>query len=132
MKLSELFDLREKVETRVNQYWTYWSVSIFAVCGWIFTGTAQDSLNKETAPLIATGLLVFFISNLVVLKNATEFVMSVESEIALRSTESEFKSEQFKRILLKRDTKLRLLLTIFLHLVVDLVLLCAVFISGFS
>lgn len=131
MEMSELFDLREKVENRVNQYWTYWSVSIFAVCGWMFTESAEK-LDGAISIFIAAGLIVFFVANLSVLKTATEFAMSVNEEIASRVNESNFNSDKFNDVLLKSDIKYRLQLTVALHLGVDSVLIIALIMVGFS
>ncbi|MDC5807919.1 hypothetical protein OPW36_11920 [Vibrio europaeus] len=59
MTFSELFSCRESVESRVNQYWTFWSVAVFAVCGWLFSGE-QPKFSPEEAWLIVLGLAVFF------------------------------------------------------------------------
>ena len=37
MELKDLLDLHEKLEMRINAYWTYWSVAILALGGWLFT-----------------------------------------------------------------------------------------------
>ncbi|MCW8330949.1 hypothetical protein MD588_19325 [Photobacterium sp. SDRW27] len=131
MTLSELFDLREKIESRVNQYWTYWSVSIFAVCGWMFTD-ATAKPDGPTSILIAIGLMAFFTANLSVLKTATELAMSVKEEIALKASDANFLSETFTTVLMKSDIKFRVQLTIALHLAVDLVLLFALLTIGHS
>lgn len=124
MSLFELFDLREKIESRVNQYWTYWSISIFAVCGWIFAESSKG-LDPISYILISLGMLVFFIANISVLKTSTELAMSITDEIALKVAADKFHSQKLNETLLKEDMKYRVNLTIVMHLVIDLVMLFA-------
>ncbi|WP_261858926.1 hypothetical protein [Photobacterium sanguinicancri] len=106
-------------------------MSIFAVCGWMFTESAEK-LDGVMSIFIAAGLIVFFVANLSVLKTATEFAMSVKEEIASRVNESNFNSDKFNDVLLKSDIKYRLQLTVALHLGVDSVLIIALVMVGFS
>lgn len=124
MSLFELFDLREKIEARVNQYWTYWSISIFAVCGWIFAESSKG-LDPFSYILISLAMLVFFIANISVLKTSTELAMSITDEIALKVAADKFHSQKLNETLLKEDMKYRVNLTIIMHLVIDLVILFA-------
>ncbi len=47
MELKKLLDLHEKIESRINAYWTYWAVAIFAIAGWLFSG--KQVLSREQA-----------------------------------------------------------------------------------
>lgn len=124
MTLPELFSLRESIESRVNQYWTFWSVSIFAVCGWLFS-QPNLHLGKLESRLIALGLLAFFIANLSVLINSTKLSLLVYNEICTKACESSL-SQNLKEKLPQGRVKFRLELTIALHLIIDLALISLV------
>lgn len=130
MTLAELFTLKETVETRVNQYWTFWSISIFAVCGWLYTDSAQ-ALKKEDAALIALGLMVFFVANLSVLVNATRFVLAIHDEICTQANNSHV-SLAFKQKLPQGHLSTRLQLTVVLHIIIDLALISSVIVKGWT
>ena len=53
MELKDLLDLHEKLETRINAYWTYWSVAILAMGGWLFT--SGKGLSHGEAIALAIG-----------------------------------------------------------------------------
>ncbi len=97
----------------------------------MFTESAEK-LDGSMSILIAAGLIVFFVANLSVLKEATEFAMCVKEEISLKVNESSCNSDKFNDLLLRSDTKYRLQITIFLHLAVDLLLVIALIMVGFS
>lgn len=125
MELKELLDLHEKLETRINAYWTYWSVAIFAIAGWLFSG--KQTLAHEQAVGIAIGAAVFFSANLGVLWPATRLATGVRDEIRLKSREISFLSTKLAGAFAEDSLLFRLQLTFGLHLVVDTVVLWALF-----
>ena len=125
MELKELFDIQEKLESRINAYWTYWSVAIFAIGGWLFSG--KQSLSQQQSLAIAIGVSAFFLANLGVLWPATRLVIGIRDEIRLRANECDFLSLKLSQAFTKNSLAFRLELTLILHIVVDLVLLWALF-----
>ncbi len=128
MDLSELFSLRETIESRVNQYWTFWSVSIFAVTGWLFTDSS-GYLDKLNSIFVVLGLIVFFAANLSVLLNSTTLSINVHDEICEKAQSSDL-SDSFKYQVSKGRLKYRLELTFLMHIAIDLIIVVAVLVTG--
>lgn len=125
MELKDLIDLNEKLESRINAYWTYWSVAIFAIAGWLFSG--KQSLSPEQAKGISVAVMVFFFANLGVLWPATRLATGVRDEIRLKTKEISFLSKKLSATFAEDGLAFRLQLTVALHLVVDGVVLWALF-----
>jgi len=123
MELKELLDLHEKLESRINAYWTYWSVAIFAIAGWLFSG--KQSLEPEQAIGIAIAMIVFFSANLGVLWPATRLVTGIRDEIRLKAQKLSFESTKLTQAFAENRLTFRLQLTFVLHVVVDCVVLWA-------
>jgi ABC-type transport system involved in multi-copper enzyme maturation permease subunit len=119
MKGFELFDLREKIESRINQYWTYWSGVVLAVGTWLFSSFQPKG---EQLIVLMLALFVFFIANLYMIWNSTELSMGLKNEISLRSISDEYESSELKLVLAKNDFRFRLILSILLHVGIDLAL----------
>lgn len=130
MTLSELFTLREGVESRINQYWTFWSVTIFAVCGWLFTDSAKH-VEEIASIFIAIGLIIFFLANLSVLTTATKFSLLVHDEICQQVNKSEL-SDSFKYQMPHSRVKNRVELTIIMHCIIDLALITVLLLKGWK
>src|SRR5688572_15537007 len=112
MDLKELFDLHEKLETRVNAYWTYWSVVVLAVCGWVLGAKGLSPIYSKP---IALGLSMFFLGNLLVLWPATKLVIGVRDEIRFKSKDDAALSPQFALVLGSQTLRHRLAGTIAMH-----------------
>jgi hypothetical protein len=79
MPLKDLLDLLDKLESRVNTYWNFYSVAVFATAGWLI---AKDkSFSPTAASAIAAGLVAFFAANLSVIHHAETRILAIESEI---------------------------------------------------
>ena len=124
MELKDLLDLHEKLETRINAYWTYWSVAILAMGGWLFTSGRGLSHGQEIA--LAIGAAVFFLANLGVLWSATRLVTGVRDEIRMKSKAATFGSPRLAAAFAQDDMAFRLQLTLVLHLAIDAVVLWAI------
>jgi hypothetical protein len=125
MELKDLIDLNENLESRINAYWTYWSVAIFAIAGWLFSG--KQSLSHEQAIGISIAVMVFFFANLGVLWPATRLATGVRDEIRLKTKEVSFFSKKLSAAFAEDSLAFRLQLTVALHLAVDCVVLWALF-----
>jgi len=123
VELKDLLDLHEKLETRINAYWTYWSIAILAIGGWLFT--SGKSLTETQAIGVAIGAAVFFLANLGVLWPATKLAIGVRDEIRLKSKTLEFNSTKLAAAFAEETLAFRLQLTLVLHLVIDGVVLWA-------
>jgi hypothetical protein len=123
MKIFQLLDLLEKTESRVNQYWTYWSTVVLGVSSWLI---ARGKLcDIEIIVPVALGTSAFLTANFMALKSATKVAVSIRDEIRLSSSEVDeyFVSESMKQMLIKGDMRYRLNVTIYLHLIIDVALL---------
>ena len=125
MDLKELLDLHEVIESRINAYWTYWSVAIIAVAGWLFSN--ETPLPKQPLLQIAIAIGVFFLANLVVLWNATSLVTGFRDEIRLKASHTNFESPKLAQALKNDPLVFRLPLTLALHLIIDVIVLLAIF-----
>ena len=123
MDLKDLRDLHEKLETRINAYWTYWSVAILVMGGWLFA--AGKDLGQGQAVALAIGASVFFLANLGVLWSATKLVTGVRDEIRLKSKAATFASPRLAAAFADDDMAFRLQLTVVLHVAIDAVVLWA-------
>jgi len=123
MELKDLLDLHEKLETRINAYWTYWSIAILAIGGWLFT--SGKTLTTGQSIGVALGASVFFLANIGVLWPATKLAIGVRDEIRLKSKAATFSSARLAAAFAEDTLALRLQLTIVLHLVIDGVALWA-------
>ena len=123
MELKDLLDLHEKLETRINAHWTYWSIAILAIGGWLFT--SGKSLTETQAIGVAIGAAVLFLANLGVLWPATKLAIGVRDEIRLKSKKIEFNSSKLTAAFGEDTLAFRLQFTIVLHLVIDGVVLWA-------
>ncbi|MEL7311893.1 MAG: hypothetical protein AAFN07_10305 [Pseudomonadota bacterium] len=58
----ELLEYVETLESRINSYWNFYIVVVFANAGWIFNG--YGSIPVFAATTLSIGLTLFFLSNL--------------------------------------------------------------------
>jgi hypothetical protein len=123
VELKDLLDLHEKLETRINAYWTYWSVAILALGGWLFT--SGKTLSGSQSLGVAIGAVVFFLANLGVLWSATRLVIGVREEVALKSQSLTLSSTRLAAAFRDASPAWRLELTLVLHLAIDAVALWA-------
>lgn len=125
MEFKELLDLHEKLESRINAYWTYWSVAIFAIAGWLFSG--KQTLIVDQRIGIALGAAIFFFANLGVLLPCTRLAVSVRDEIRLQAQDIPFSSKKLSLSFAEDSFKFRYALTLFLHLAVDIIVIWHIF-----
>lgn len=123
MELKDLIDLNEKLESRINAYWTYWSAAIFATAGWLLSG--GKSMSQEQSIGISIGMMVFFLANLGVLWPATRLATGVRDEVRLKTRELSFLSRKLSTAFAEDGVAFRLQLTVVLHIAVDCVVLWA-------
>ena len=119
MGLTDLLDLLEKLEGRVNAYWNFYSVAVFAVAGWLLA--KEKLLTPRAAILIAVGLAAFFFANFGVIHFAEQRIAAVEQEISVVSRQSTV-SPAFSSHLQTLSIPNRSTYTVVLHLTIDALL----------
>jgi glycerol-3-phosphate acyltransferase PlsY len=121
VELKDLLDLHEKLESRVNAYWTYWSVAVVAIGGWLFSG--RQELSGTHAVAVSIGVTAFFLCNLGVLCATTKLLIGVRDEIAVRSRQQSFASPKLTVALAEGTMRFRMELTVVMHLVIDAIVI---------
>jgi hypothetical protein len=117
MPLKDLLDLLEKLESRVNIYWNFYSVAVFATAGWLVS--KDKTFSPAAACGIAAGLVAFFVANLSVIHHAEARILAVESEIQQRDWSSVVTSKRFLHHLETISIPRRSLFSKMLHIVID-------------
>lgn len=123
----ELFDLLEKLESRVNRYWAFYSVAVLAVTGWLFTG---GKLEKQDAPWVVLGLFVFFAGNFMVISLTESRILAVEAEIQAKAQTAEILSDRFRQHLANLSWPYRRLASCITHWVVNAAVFILVFLKA--
>jgi hypothetical protein len=130
MSLRDLLDLLEKLEGRVNSYWNFYSIVVFAVGGWLIT-KGVDAFPPHSVLTMAIGLSAFFIVNLSVIYHAERRIAAVEDEVRLSaSTPDAVSSPLFRQYLQKLSIPHRSRYTFVFHLVLDISLLTLLYLKG--
>jgi hypothetical protein len=126
--LKDLLDLVEKVESRINSYWNFYTIVLLGIGAWIFDPNKKiDSLQSIA---MITALSVFFIANLTFITINESRLSAIESEIKSVSKISQIESEKFRNFLLNSSIPNRQQLSKIFHLFVDFVVIILVFIKG--
>ena len=129
MPLKDLLDLLEKLEGRVNSYWNFYSIVVFATAGWLIN--KDIALAPQAAIAIAVGLSAFFVVNLSVIYHAGRRIAAVEDEVRLcASAPSAVSSPLFHEYLQKLSIPHRSRYTFVFHLVLDISLLTLLYLKG--
>lgn len=118
MDIKALLDVYERLEQRINAYWTYWSVAIFALGGWLFSGGGGVAPHQKLPVVIA--LSIFFLANLGVLLAATRLAIAVLDEVAIKVQANPELGSSLRSALLAANMPYRVALTLLLHLGVDI------------
>ena len=128
--LRDLLDLVEKVESRINNYWNFYTIVVLGIGAWIFDPNRTISRRQSFA--IIAALFAFFFANFSVIKASEGRLSAIESEIQSVSTISQIKSEKFRKFLSKSSLPKRQRLSGILHIVVDAILIFLVLTKGKS
>jgi hypothetical protein len=129
MPLKDLLDLLEKLEGRVNSYWNFYSIVVFAAAGWLVT--KNTSLAPQAVIFIAIGMSAFFIVNLSVINFAERRIAAVEDEVRLLTeTGAAVSSPLFLRHLRRLSIPHRSRYTFLFHLTIDFSLLALLYARG--
>ena len=129
MPLKDLLDLLEKLEGRVNSYWNFYSVVVFAAAGWLVT--KDKALEPQAAIFIGIGMSAFFLVNLSVIHFAERRITAVEDEVRLLAqAPMAASSPLFLQHLRSLSIPRRSIYTIIFHLIIDFSLLALLYAKG--
>ncbi|MGI0117680.1 hypothetical protein [Zooshikella sp. RANM57] len=121
----DIIALIETIESRINSYWNFYTVVIFANAGWVFSQYGQ--LSTMTAVLLSFGLVLFFIANLSSQKSALECLSAAREELKtllnVCNYQQLFKHYSTESILYRYSG------TFVLHITVDILLIVIVFMA---
>ena len=119
MDIKDLIDIIEKLETRLNSYWNFYTLVIIATAGWLFTSTHHFTTIEKAA--ITAGLSTFFLANLSIIQAITKRITAFEDE--LNKTEEKLNSKKLEKELSTNIISNRQTLSLALHLILDLILI---------
>lgn len=122
MTIKELIDVIEKLESRNNSYWNFYTVVVVAICGWVFSQQGNP-LNPTIVWALIVGNSLFYFMNLSVIYGTTKRLVAFEDELNLRATDEEIKSSQLIKNLSNPFLVKRLPFTIATHLIMDFAVL---------
>jgi hypothetical protein len=112
-----LLDTIEKLESRVNAYWNFFSAVAIAVSGWLITAKATFTIADSVALTLA--VIVFFAANFAVIRAATARLVALDAELNATAAGESFASEALRRNLSMPTMPGRLAGSVILHLAVD-------------
>jgi hypothetical protein len=116
-KIIKTLEIIEKLESRINAYWNFYTIIVVANVGWLMSAKTPFSLTQSIALTIA--LSVFFLANFSVMRAATKRVVAFESELNAICNDFECNSATLKKELSSNSMPGRLLVSTLLHLAVD-------------
>ncbi len=119
-----LLDAMERLESRLNSYWNFYTLVVLAAVGWLMSAAKPFSLNQSIAVTVALGL--FFLANLSVIRAATRRLLAFEQEMQAIAPTLELRSPALRRDLTGRAMPGRMLLSYGLHMAVDAAVIYAV------
>ncbi len=126
MNTYQIIDTIEKLETRVNSYWNFYTVVVLAVVGWVIT----EGLDYRQSITVFISNFIFFLMNLVLIFVTTKQILAFEEDLKLMIV-NELAEESFiRKFFSKRRFWKRLEFSFVLHISVDIALFYMVLKSG--
>ncbi|WP_041521874.1 hypothetical protein [Gilvimarinus agarilyticus] len=130
MNTTDIIDVIEKLEARINNYWNFYLVAIVALVGWIISRGVGHVAHEEGL-ILAIGMGLFFFMNLAVLHPVTQRVSVFERQFLLQITQDDNISSDVSSTLKSTFIKNRARTTVATHLVMDtlvmLLIICSVY-----
>lgn len=123
-EVNELLNTIEKIESRVNLYWNFYTVVILATGGWLFSSKTIFSQSECIA--LSIGISMFFLANFSVMRAATKRVVALEFELNEVSSTNSFKTVELKTELSDCSMPGRLAASYVLHIIVDVIVIFAI------
>ena len=118
---KDLLDLTEKLESRVNAYWNFYTVVVLAVAGWVVTKDVKFTTAQGYAAM--AGLACFFAANFAMIRGATRMILGANAEIRARAENLDLKNPKFREVLRIDLLPGRLPVSWVLHAAVDAAIL---------
>jgi predicted neutral ceramidase superfamily lipid hydrolase len=123
-QITAIIETIEKLESRINAYWNFYTVIVVATVGWLMSSKTPFTPHQSIA--LSLALILFFAANLSVMRAATRRVIAIESELNEKSSECNFSSSLLKSELSRNSMPFRLEASYMLHFVVDAAVLYSV------
>lgn len=129
LSLKDLLDIVEKIEGRINSYWNFYTIALFAIASWIFGSSI--TFNAWKSVIISMAIALFFASNFMFVTINENRLAAIESEIRSVAGISRIESERFRKFLASNLMPHRQKTSAVLHLFVDFVVILFVLGKGF-
>lgn len=118
MNIKDVIDVTEKLETRLNSYWNFYTVVILASTGWLFAGDHVFNIKEKI--IISLGLVLFFTANLFIILCMTKRIAAFEDELNAASYNEDIYSQLLINELRINHLYTRFYLSIVLHVFLDI------------
>nr|CAP48759.1 putative integron gene cassette protein [uncultured bacterium] len=89
-RIKVIIEIIEKLESRINAYWNFYTIVVIAVIGWLLSSKTPFTAPQGIALTIAISM--FFAANFSVMRAATKRVIAFETELNVVSNELDFQS----------------------------------------
>ena len=129
-KIKNILDTIEKLESRVNAYWNFYTIIVVAVAGWLFSSRPPFSVSQSIALTMAISM--FFAANFSVIRAATKRIVAFENELNIAANGYEFKTDDLKNELSNNSMPGRLIASYMLHAVVDVAVIYTIWNMGLT
>lgn len=128
MDLYEVIEIINSLESRINTARNYFAIVVLATVGWLFSRD-ENPLDLLDGIMLAVGLAIFFALNIVMYIRAASMLKGALQERAAIVAQADIHSDEFRRKLLKESVGVELHLFWIVHLVVDGLVIAAIFIN---
>ncbi|REL30337.1 hypothetical protein [Thalassotalea euphylliae] len=123
MNTAEIIDVIEKLETRLNSYWNFYSIAIIAISGWLLSLNKPSEFPIESAVILSIGFLLFIIMNASVLLPLTKRIYALEKVLIMTVAETTTLVPELKTILSKPLINNRYIGTIVMYFLLAIAML---------
>lgn len=120
----KILEVIEKLEVRINAYWNFYTIVVIAAVGWLMSSKAPFSFSQSVVLTVA--VTFFFTVNFLIMRAATRRVVAFEAELNSISEKDEFASTALAEELRNPSMPGRLVVSYFLHVVVDVSVIFAI------
>lgn len=117
-RIKDLLDIIEKLESRINTYWNFYTLVVIAAVGWLMSSKTPFTIEQSIALTIALSL--FFLANFSVMRAATIRVVAFERELNKITQSTEFLTSELMIELGRETMPFRVLASYLLHVIVDI------------
>lgn len=123
-RIKDIIDIIEKLESRINAYWNFYTLIVIATIGWLMSSKTPFTIEQSIALTIALSL--FFLANLSVMRSATRRVVAFEQELNQIAQDTEFCSDDLKIELGRQTMPFRVVASYLLHFTVDIAVIFSI------